>query len=544
MAGVVVAIATLPAALGLGVASGLGASAGIVSAVVAGAVAAVLGGSNLQVTGPTGILLVVLAPVVRADGPPAAFSVGLMAGVLLIVLALSGVSRFMRYVPVSVVEGFTVGCAIVIVLRQLPMALGQTARHADLAIVTAVKAIVHFVAHPHWLTVAVAGGALLVRLIESQLRLPGPFTVLAVVATTALAQTAHLPLQRIGHVAAGPPVFSPHFLRLSSLPDLLPSAVLLAVLVAFESLMALSAAEVIGADEHPDSDRELFGQGVANLTVSLFGGLPATGAVMRTAVNARVGATSRLASLVNCAVLAILAYAAGPLTADIPRAALTGVMIATVVRLIDFRAVRALAQADRGQAAVVGVTAATPLVFNLLTAIASGIAVATGIALHTLVRSARTQSSSSRSAEPVLLESLPVSRAPWQARPDDQVCAYDIDGPLLFATVDRLLRPVQQSRAPLIVVSMSRVTAADATGMLALRTTITSLARRGTHVLLHGIRDEQLKTMDTLGVLDTLKSGGHLTAVTAAGIHNPVADVPSSMSSPSHGDRTGIVSTS
>ncbi|WP_255919963.1 SulP family inorganic anion transporter [Streptomyces humicola] len=543
MAGVVVAIATLPAALGLGVASGLGASAGIVSAVVAGAVAALLGGSNLQVTGPTGILLLILTPVTRTYGPSGTLTAGLLAGILLIVLSVSGAGRFMRYVPVPVVQGFTVGGAIVIVLRQLPVALGLAARHTGMAVVTAVKAVVHFPAHPHWVTVAVAGGAMVVRLIESQLRLPGPFTVLAVATITALAQTAHLPLQRIGHVAAGLPVPSLHFLRFSSLSALLPSAALLAVLVAFESLMAVSAAEGISGDDRHDADRELFGQGVANLAAPLFGGLAATGAVMRTAVNARIGATSRLASLVNCAVLGILAYAVAPLTAAIPRAALTGVMIATVIRLIDFGALCSLARADRGQAAVAGVTAVTPLVFNLVTAIASGVAVATALALHTLVRSARTEPAF-HDMEPVHLESLPVSWAPWQTRPDRRMAAYDIDGPLLFATVDRLLHPVKGSQASLIVLRMSRVSAVDATGILALRTTITTLARRGTHVLLCDLRDEHVKIMDAMGVLDALRAGGHLVADAAhSDVHGRAAGMHSSVFPPEHSDHTDTAST-
>ncbi|MBV6696855.1 hypothetical protein KV557_06905 [Kitasatospora aureofaciens] len=304
-AGLTVAIVALPLALGFGVASGAGAEAGLATAVVAGALAALFGGSNLQVSGPTGAMTVVLVPIVHQYGTSGVLTVGLIAGGLLIALALGGAGRFMAYVPAPVVEGFTLGIAGVIGLQQVPAALGVKPGGAENVVVAAGQAGAGFARHPHPAALALALGVAAVMPAGARRRPGIPFSLLAVAAATLVAGLADLDVATIGHLPAGLPLPSLGFLDLGAVPHLLTAALAVAALAALESLMSATAADAMSVSERHDSDRELFGQGVANLVAPLFGGVAATGAIARTAVNVRSGAASRLAALVHAAVLAV-----------------------------------------------------------------------------------------------------------------------------------------------------------------------------------------------------------------------------------------------
>ncbi|NUS10082.1 MAG: SulP family inorganic anion transporter, partial [Streptomyces sp.] len=342
LAGLTVAIVALPLALGFGVSSGLGAAAGLATAVVAGALAAVFGGSSLQVSGPTGAMTVVLVPIVGAYGPTGVLTVGLMAGVLLVALAALRAGRYMRYVPAPVVEGFTLGIACVIGLQQLPNALGVPKPEGDRVLVVAWRAAEAFVRNPNWTAAGFAVAVAVVMLAGTRWRPSLPFSLLAVVAATAVAQLFALEAATpIGDLPAGLPAPSLAFLELGSLSTLFAPAVAVAALAALESLLSASVADGMTVGHRHDPDRELFGQGLANIAAPLFGGVPATGAIARTAVNVRTGAGSRLAALTHAAVLAAIVFAAAPLVSRIPLAALAGVLLATAIRMVETGSLRA-----------------------------------------------------------------------------------------------------------------------------------------------------------------------------------------------------------
>lgn len=190
LAGLTVAIVALPLALGFGVSSGLGAEAGLATAVIAGALAAVFGGSNLQVSGPTGAMTVVLVPIVAEHGPSGVLTVGLMAGLMLVALALVRAGKYMQYVPAPVVEGFTLGIACVIGLQQIPSALGVPKPEGDRVLVVTWHALQEFAEHPNWTAVAFALVVAAVMLIGTRLRPTIPFSIVAVIAATLVAQVA------------------------------------------------------------------------------------------------------------------------------------------------------------------------------------------------------------------------------------------------------------------------------------------------------------------------------------------------------------------
>ncbi|MFD5432952.1 SulP family inorganic anion transporter [Kitasatospora sp. NPDC127067] len=506
LAGLTVAIVALPLALGFGVASGAGAEAGLATAVVAGALAAIFGGSNLQVSGPTGAMTVVLVPIVHQYGTSGVLTVGLIAGLLLIVLAIGGAGRFMAYVPAPVVEGFTLGIAGVIGLQQVPAALGMEKGDAENVVVVAARAVADSVRHPHPAALALALGVAAVMLVGARVRPGIPFSLIAVAAATLAARSVHLDVATIGHLPAGLPLPSLGFVDLGTVPHLLTAALAVAALAALESLMSATAADAMSVCERHDSDRELFGQGVANLVAPLFGGVAATGAIARTAVNVRSGAASPLAALVHAVVLAVVVFAAAPLVEDIPLAALAGVLIATAVRMVEVASLRALARSGRGEAAVLVLTAAATLAFDLVTAVIVGLAVAGILALRQVARSARLQ-------QVPLHDGLPPAdhHEEEQALLAEHIAAYRIDGPVFFAAAHRfLLQLAETTDVKAVILRLSRVTAIDSTGALVLGDAIGKLERRGILVLVSGVKEGHRRTLDALGVLDGLNTAGRV----------------------------------
>lgn len=265
LAGLTVAVVALPLALAFGVTSGLGAQAGLITAVIAGAVAAVFGGSNLQVSGPTGAMTVVLVPVVQQFGATGVLMVGAMAGLVLIALAVARLGRYVRYLPTPVLEGFTAGIAVVIALQQVPAALGVSDAHGEKVWAVAFDAVARFVVHPRPAALAVALAVAALMLLGARWRPGLPFSLLGVGAATVLAEVIPVDLIRIGALPQGLPAPSLSFLDLGALGVLLPSALAVAALAALESLLSATVADGMTVGERHDPDRELFGQGMANL---------------------------------------------------------------------------------------------------------------------------------------------------------------------------------------------------------------------------------------------------------------------------------------
>ncbi|MFI2428524.1 SulP family inorganic anion transporter [Streptomyces sp. NPDC018955] len=501
LAGLTVAVVALPLALGFGVSSGLGAEAGLATAVVAGALAAVFGGSDLQVSGPTGAMTVVLVPIVADHGPAGVLTVGLMAGVILVALALLRAGGSMRYVPAPVVEGFTLGIACVIGLQQIPNALGVPVPEGERVLVVAWRAGGEFVRDPGWTSPALALAVAAVMLLGARWKPTVPFSVLAVIAATVVTEAAGLDGARpIGDLPPGLPAPSLSFVDTGALGSLLAPALAVAALAALESLLSASVADGMTVGQRHDSDRELFGQGLANIAAPLFGGVPATGAIARTAVNVRTGATSRLASLTHAAVLAVIVFAAAPLVSRIPLAALAGVLLATAVRMVEAGSLRAMARATRSDALILVLTAVATLALDLVQAVIIGLVVAGVLALGAVARQAR-------------LAPLPLDRGDHTDEEHEllaeHIVAYRIDGPLFFAAAHRfLLELTELADVRVVVLRMSHVSVVDATGALVLKDVVTKLRRRGIGVMASGVRPEHRRALDSVGALELLRHEG------------------------------------
>lgn len=506
-AGVMVALVALPLALGFGASSGVGAGAGIVTAIVAGAVAAVFGGSHVQVSGPTGAMTVVLVPIVAAHGADGVLVVGLLAGLMLVVLALTGAGRAIRYLPVPVVEGFTLGIAAIIALQQLPAALGVDA-HAEKVLALAADALRAWVDHPVWEAPACALVVVAVVLAGARIRPGLPVALLAVAAATVVngLRGEGEGIATIGHLPSGLPAPRLPDVPWADLDALVLAALAVAALGALESLLSATVADAMSVGERHDPDRELLGQGLANIASPLFGGIPATAAIARTAVNVRAGATSRLAALVHALLLLVVILVGARWVAEIPMAALAGVLAATAIQMVRVSSLGALLRSTRGDAATLLLTTAATVVLDLVAAVLVGLVVAGFFALRQTARTAQLQEIELDDAD---------HRDEERRLLDEHIVAYRIDGPLFFAAAhDFLLELAEVSRVRVVVLRMSHVTTIDATGAHVLVDVIGRLERRGVTVLLSGVRPQHRKVLERLGVHDRLAHERHLFART------------------------------
>ena len=510
-AGLMVGLVALPLALGFGASSGMGASAGLMTAIVAGVVAAIFGGSRVQVSGPTGAMTVVLVPIIAIYGPDGVLVVGLLAGLILIGLGYVGAGRFIRYVPVPVVEGFTLGIAVIIALQQVPAALGVDVQ-AEKVILLAGKAVHAWATDPQWAAVAIAAGVGVLILLLARVvpLLPGSLiaVVLATVGNAALDWGA-APIGAIPHSLPSPSL--PH-LAPGDLDALLLPAIAVAALAALESLLSATVADAMSVSQRHDPIRELTGQGLANLVAPLFGGIPATAAIARTAVNVRSGATSRLAALTHAVVLLLIVLVAAHWVAEIPRAALAGVLVATAVQMVKVSSLAALLRSTRGDAAVLAITAVATIVFDLVTAVLVGLVVAGFFALRETAKSAR-------------LEEMPLDDTDHideeRSLLDQHIVAYRLDGPLFFAAAhDFLLELTDVTRVRVVVLRMSRITTIDATGAHVLADTVSRLEGRHITVLLSGVQPHHEQVLRELGVYDRLAHERHLFGSTREAIEH------------------------
>ncbi len=518
LAGLTVAVVALPLALAFGITSGLGAGAGLVTAVVAGIVAAAFGGSNLQVSGPTGAMTVVLVPIVAQFGASSVLVVGLMAGIVLLGLAYSGAGKYMRYIPLPVVEGFTIGIALVIGLQQVPAALGVKGAGEKVAVI-AFDSLRLWFAHPHWAEPAIAAGVAITMLVAVRFRPTWPMSLPAVIIAAIVVATSHLTIPMIGAIPAGLPTPSRPHVEWSSLTSLLLPAVAVAALGALESLLSATVADGMSVGERHDSDKELFGQGLANLVVPFVGGMPATAAIARTAVNVRSGARSRLSAGFHAIVLLVVMIALAPAVANIPLAALAGVLLATAALMIEVSSVHALLRSTRGDAVVLVLTTVATVTFDLVTAVILGLVVAGFFALQQVARSARLQEIA-----------IPSDEADHNAEETsllaDHIVAYRLEGSLFFGAAHSFLLALSEvSDVRVVVLRMSRVATLDATGASVLADTIARLEAREITVLLSGVRPDHERVLTRLGVFEQLAHARHVFATTPEAIAHARAHV-------------------
>ena len=517
VAGITVGIVALPLALAFGVSSGVGPEAGLVTAIIAGVVAAVFGGSNVQVSGPTGAMVVVLAPIVAAHGAGVVPLLSLLAGLFVLAAGVLKIGRVVSFIPWPVIEGFTLGIAVIIFLQQVPAALGVAAGKSSNALIAAIEALPSV----SWPQSAWAAGAAVVvaviMILQPRLNRHLPASLIALAVVSVAYAVAPVPVTRIGELPATLPAPAIPHVTLELLVTLSGPALTVAALAAIESLLSARVAASL-ADTGPyDADRELVGQGMASLASGLFGGMPATGAIARTAVNVRSGAQTRVAAITHSLVLLAVVYLASTAVAQIPLAALAGVLLVTAVRMISVSTVRSVVAASRSDAIVFIATAVITVSFDLIVAVGIGIAVAAFFALRSLAASGG-----------VHRETIDGPALPG----DQDIAVFRLDGALFFGAADRMTDEINRvTNIRVVILRLSQLQVLDATGARVITELVHSLERRGITVLIKGVQDRHLRVATRVGVIAALRHQNHLFADLPSAIEHARSHVRRAMAS-------------
>lgn len=523
VAGVTVGVVALPLALGFGVSSGLSPAAGLITAIIAGFLAAIFGGSPVQVSGPTGAMVVVLLPIVAAHGVGAVAVVTILGGLIVAAAGLLRLGRVVSIIPWPVIEGFTLGIAVIIFLQQVPSLAAPDAQatgHSSNALIAAIQSL----AAADWgYLLWAAGAALLVAgcmILAPRIHPSLPGSLIGIALVTVLCLLVPTPLSAIGTL--------PDHLPAPILPTVTPGlvaqligpAVTVAALAAIESLLSARVAASLADTGGYNPDRELLGQGIASIGSGIFGGMPATGAIARTAVNVRSGGRSRLSAIVHALVLLLIVLVAAKPVGMIPLAGLAGVLMLTAWRMVDRATVGSILRSTRADAIAFILTAVVTVAFDLIIAVIIGIAVAAFFAIRNLTRASRVQR-----------EEVAGGAAPG----DNRIAVFRFDGPLIFASADRAFEAVTRvQNVTVVVLRMSTIQHVDATGAHILADIVHALERRGITVLIKGVQPVHDSLFRNVGVLASLRHHNHLFTDLDAALAHARSHVERTRSAPGH----------
>ena len=385
LAGVTVGIVALPLALAFGITTGAGAAAGLITAILAGLLAAIFGGSNYQVSGPTGAMTVVLVPIVTKYGVESLIPLGFFAGLLTLILGILRTGSLINRVPWPVMEGFTFGIAVVIALQQIPTALATPSIDGGRTVATAWKTLQGAIsAGLNYSAIFVVALTLLIKfsypklVLRYKIKFHIPASFLAIVVSSILVILFDIDVPKVGQLPKA--IF--HFSRLEFFGigayELISAVIAIALLASIESLLSARVADQM-AHIHEDENkylpnRELFGQGLASMFSSIFGGMPATGAIARTGVNIRSGASSRLSAIFHSFFLLAVVLVLSPIISSIPTSALAGVLLGTSYRMASPANLREMLRTTKLDGGILLLTAFIVIFVDLIWGIAIGTA--------------------------------------------------------------------------------------------------------------------------------------------------------------------------
>lgn len=439
--GITVGIVALPLALAFGIASGAGAAAGLTTAIVGGLIAGISGSNRFQITGPTGAMTVVLVGVVAEYGVPGMLIAGLLAGLMQLSLGLLRLGRYAKLIPHDVVAGFTNGIAIVIFLGQI-----ANLRSAPLVALATIAAIV----------------------LTSRLLPKFPASLVGLLAGTGVFWLTRAGGPTVAAIPSALPTFALPAASLSLLRQLIKPAMEIALLGSIETLLSAAVADNMTRTTH-DPDRELIGQGLGNIAVSLVGGVPGTGAIARTAVNIKSGGQSKLVSVIHSLLLLCVVLFLGSLTTYVPLAALSGILAVTCYNMIDRESLSLMRRAPRSYALVLLVTTVATVALDLTIAVVIGVLLS--VLLHTFARGR------------LSLRELADDRLP------DNVSLFRVEGPIFFGNIQQI-EALGELPAQSVLLDLQLLHSIDVSGTLALQRLAERFRAEGKRLVLYGTAAE------------------------------------------------------
>jgi len=494
LAGVTVGLVALPLAMAFSIASGLTPQAGIYCAIVTGFLISLLGGSKTQIGGPTGAFVVVIAGIVAAHGVDGLFMCTVMAGVLLVAMGLAGMGSAIKFIPRPIVVGFTNGIAILIASTQVKDFLGLQIAKVPGEFTQRLLAFASHIKTLNYDAALLAAATVVILIVCRSLsnRIPGP--IIALLMGTLAVFFFKLPVEtigsRFGGIPSGLPKLQIPMFRADLIHSLLGPAVTVAMLGAIESLMSAVVSDRMSNDHH-NPNVELVAQGVANIASPMFGGLPATGAIARTATNIRSGAQTPVAGMIHALTLLSILLFASRLVAFVPMAVLAGILMVVSYNMGEWREIPQLLKLTKTDISVWLVTFALTVFADLTVAVEAGMILAALLFISRVAATTTVSQVTDDYIEDGRVHILQDKDIPYYAT------IFRIHGPFLFGATDKISVVTENMHTlpPVVVLRLRNMTALDATGLFAIEEVARALQATGRTLILCGAREQPAKLL-------------------------------------------------
>ncbi|MBR6968421.1 MAG: STAS domain-containing protein [Ruminococcus sp.] len=499
IAGIIVAIIALPLSIALALASGVGPEQGLYTAIIAGFIVSFLGGSRVQIAGPTAAFATTVAGIVAAEGMDGLAISAIMAGIILIIMGFCRFGALIKYIPGTITTGFTFGIAVTILLGQVKDFLGLTFRNKPVETIDKVKEIADCIGTLNWQALVVGLISLAILILWPKKLEKVPASLIAVVVCSLLVKLSGMNVNTIGSlytISNDLPKFAMPEFTFARVRALIPNAFTIAVLAAVESLLSCVVADGMIGSKHR-SNMELIAQGTANIGSAFFGGIPATGAIARTAANVKNGGRTPISGMVHSVVLVVILVILMPYASYIPMPTIAAILFIVAYNMCGWRNIRnTVKTAPKSDIAVLFVTLILTVVFDLVVAIGVGMVMAALLFMKRMADVTEAHAWVDVDDEDTDPDNILLKKIPKNTR------VFEINGPMFFAASDKYKYVLSDKNIDVLCIRMRNVPAMDATGAEALMRIVKRCERHNVKVIFSHVNEQPMRVMTKAGFID------------------------------------------
>ena len=502
-AGVIVGIVALPLAIAFAIASGVSPEKGVLTAIIAGFIISALGGSKVQIGGPTGAFVIIVFGIVQQYGLAGLTFATLLAGILLMIMGFAKMGTVIKFIPHPLIVGFTSGIAVIIFSTQIKDFLGLSIASVPSEFFDKWHAYFTNLHLINWYSLAIGGGSIALILLWQKFNKKIPGSLVALLAATIATYVFQLPVETIGtkfgEISVSLQMADFSQFTFAQAKQLIEPAVTIAILAAIEALLSAVVADGMIGSRHR-SNMELVAQGAANIASSVFGGIPATGAIARTATNIKNGGKTPVAGIIHAITLLLVMLFFGTYASLIPLSALAAILIIVSYNMSEWRSFVRVLKSPKSDVSVLLITFFLTVVFDLTIAIEVGMVMSAFLFMHrmSMVTNVGVITREFNEEDVEDLQSIDLKKVP------DEVEVFEINGPFFFGAVDKFREAIDRvaERPKVLIIRMRNVPAIDSTGIAVLEKLCLDNRKHGTHFVLSGVHSQPLIAIEQAGLID------------------------------------------
>jgi SulP family sulfate permease len=502
IAGIIVAIIALPLSIALGISSGVSPEKGLITAIIAGLFISLLGGSKVQIGGPTGAFVVIIYSIIKQYGLDGLITATIMAGIILVLMGLLKLGSLIKFIPKTITVGFTTGIAVTLLSTQIKDFLGLKIEEVPSEFIAKWGCYFNNLDSINFYALGIGVLCVLIIALWPKINKTIPGSMIALIVATLLVYFFDLPVETIGsrftEISSQIPMPVLPSFDIATINKLFSPAITIAILAALESLLSAVVADGMINDTH-DSNMELVAQGVGNIASGLFGGIPATGAIARTAANAKTGGKSPIAGIVHAVTLLLIMLLLMPLAKLIPMTTLAAILVVVSYNMSEWRVFKALLKAPKSDIIVLLITFFCTVVFDLVVAIGFGM-------LMTMFLFMKRVSETTEIKDLVAEEVFDDDITEVLEKSNDKILVYQVNGPLFFGVVQSFLKKMKalKSTSEVIILDLRHTQAIDASAISALKKVYLYCSENNIKFVLTHVQEQPMRVLNKMGLADLI----------------------------------------